>query len=297
MPWGADFEEELLKEFESSYSQGRWFGRKYLHDGKRVKSPDEVKRQLGLDPAKKTAVVFSHVLWDATFFYGVGLFENYETWLEQVVKAAYKNTDVNWVIKLHPDLMWKLKLENYNGKLRDLLVIENAAGGLPPHIKIVPPETDIDTLSFFGITDYCLTVRGTIGIEMACRGIPVITAGTGRYSGMGFTVDSSTPEQYLARLARIQDTAPMTGSGDGNLARRFAFMLFKMRPWTMKSTSASTGCRSGERRESAQPEHSADRGDAHRGGFPRRRRRPARSPRGPPAEEDYLVDVKDRIEI
>jgi hypothetical protein len=65
------------------------------------------------------------------------------------------------------------------------------------------PETDISTYSFFELTDYCLTVRGTIGIEMACYGVPVLTAGTGRYSHLGFTIDSGTREEYLNRVTQI----------------------------------------------------------------------------------------------
>ena len=46
-------------------------------------------------------------------------------------------------------------------------------------------------LFFFQNIDFALTVRGTVGCELACYGVPVITAGTGRYSHQGFTVDPS----------------------------------------------------------------------------------------------------------
>jgi hypothetical protein len=234
MPWGPAQEVELMREFEESYRKGNWFNRKFLHEGKRIKSADAVREQLGLDPTKKTAVIFSHVLWDATFFYGRGLFDNYEAWLLETVRAACANPRVNWVIKLHPDLVWKLKHEDYAGELRDIIAVRSAVGKLPEHVRIVPPDTDINTFSFFEITDYCVTVRGTIGIEMACYGVPVLTAGTGRYAGMGFTIDSASAEEYLRRLARIEETPPMARE-QRELARRFAYALFKLRPWSMQS--------------------------------------------------------------
>jgi hypothetical protein len=234
MPWGPGQEAELMREFEESYRKGSWFNRKFLHEGKRIKSAEEVRAQLGLDPGKKTAVIFSHVLWDATFFYGRGLFDDYETWLLETVKIACANPRVNWVIKLHPDLVWKLKYEGYTGELRDIIAVRSAVGWLPEHVKLVPPDTDINTFSFFDITDYCVTVRGTIGIEMACHGVPVLTAGTGRYAGMGFTVDSASAEEYLHRLSRIDATLPMSRA-QRELARRFAYALFKLRPWSMRS--------------------------------------------------------------
>jgi len=234
MPWGPTQEAELIQEFEESYRKGSWFNRKFLHEGKRIKSAEAVRQQLGLDPARKTVVIFSHVLWDATFFYGEGLFDDYETWLLETVRAACANPRVNWVIKLHPDLVWKLKYEGYTGELRDIIAVRGAMGNLPDHVKLVAPDTDINTFSFFEITDYCVTVRGTIGIEMACRGIPVLTAGTGRYSGMGFTIDSGSASEYLERLARIEMTPP-TSPGEVELARRFAYALFQLRIWDVRS--------------------------------------------------------------
>ncbi len=233
-PWDPARGAELMREFEDSYRKGSWFNRKFLHEGKRIKSADAVRKQLGLDPTKKTAVIFSHVLWDATFFYGRGLFDDYETWLLDTVRAACANPRVNWVIKLHPDLVWKLKYEGYTGELRDIIAVRSAVGRLPEHIKLVPPDTDISTFSFFEITDYCLTVRGTIGIEMACHGVSVLTAGTGRYSGLGFTIDSSSSKEYLERLARIETIPPMA-PGAIELARRFACALFNSRLWEVKT--------------------------------------------------------------
>ena len=234
MDWSSNQDRELMRDLAESYKSGTWFNRKFLHDGKRIKTASEVRDQLGLDPSKKTAVIFSHVLWDATFFYGEGLFDDYETWLLQTVRAACGNKRLNWVIKLHPDLVWKLKLENYNGELRDVIAMRSAVGNLPENVKLVLPETDVSTFSFFGITDYCVTVRGTIGIEMACHGVPVLTAGTGRYSGLGFTIDSGSPEEYLQKMTRIDTLPPMTPT-QIELARRFAYALFKLRPWPMRS--------------------------------------------------------------
>lgn len=234
MPWDPADEAAVMRDFEESYRSGTWFDRKFLHHGKQIKPPDAVRAQLGLDPARKTAVVFSHVLWDATFFYGDGLFDDYETWLLETVRAACANPRVNWVVKLHPDLVWKLKYEGYAGELRDVLAMRSAVGSLPPHVKLVLPDTDISTYSFFAIADCCVTVRGTVGIEMACHGVPVLTAGTGRYSGLGFTMDSDSAAEYLGRLATLESLPPMSRE-QVELARRFAHALFKRRPWPVRT--------------------------------------------------------------
>lgn len=234
MPWSPGLENELVQELRGRYEEGTWFNRKFLQVGKRLKSPAEVRRQLGLDPSKKTAVIFSHVLWDATFFFGQSLFDDYQEWLVETVRAACENTSVNWVIKLHPDYVWKMQQLRDNAGPRDLVALSAHIGKLPQHIRVMAPETDISTHSLFEVTDYCLTVRGTIGIEMPCFGVPVFTAGTGRYSGLGFTVDSSSREEYLARVRHIQDYPKLTAE-QTLLAKKHAYALFILRPCQFKT--------------------------------------------------------------
>lgn len=229
MPWTEQHESALMRDLKESYAEGTWFNRKYVNEGKQIKSAAEVREQLELDPEKKTAVIFSHVLWDATFFYGENLFDDYEHWLVETVQVACENTQLNWVIKLHPDYVWKMKKMGDSAQPRDLLALAANIGELPSHIRVVEPDTDISTYSFFEITDYCLTVRGTIGIEMPCFGVPVFTAGTGRYSGLGFTHDSVSREDYLGKLRRLQEFHPLSAE-EVMLARKHAYALFEMRP-------------------------------------------------------------------
>jgi hypothetical protein len=84
--------------------------------------------------------------------------------------------------------------------------------------------------------DYCVTVRGTVGIEAASFGIPVLTAGTGRYDRLGFTVDSESRGQYLDRLAHIQDL-PLLTARERELAERFAYGVFIARPLTLRTVA------------------------------------------------------------
>ena len=98
----------------------------------------------------------------------------------------------------------------------------------------MPPDSPVSTLSLYRIMDYCLTVRGTVGIEAAMYGIPVLTAGTGRYDGYGFTVDSASREGYLARLASLETIAPLT-EAQTETARRYAYGLFILRPLQLQT--------------------------------------------------------------
>jgi hypothetical protein len=73
-------------------------------------------------------------------------------------------------------------------------------------------------------------------MEAARLGIPVLTAGTGPYDNKGFTVDSNTREEYVEKLRNIEDIRPLS-SAQRELAERFAYASFLMRPWHAKSVT------------------------------------------------------------
>jgi len=234
LPWTEERERELQDEFALRYGDNNPHPDAGLQAGKTIKSVDEVRASLGLDPAKKTAVVFSHVLWDANMFFGEDLFEDQETWLVETVRAACANDALNWVVKLHPANMYKTGAHVLN----DEIGIREAIGELPPHVKLLRPETDINTYSLFDLADLGVTIRGTIGMELPVFGIPVLTAGTGRYSGLGFTIDSATATEYVDRLARAHEIERL-GDEAVLLAKRHAYALFRLRPFRFSSYRAS----------------------------------------------------------
>jgi hypothetical protein len=234
MPWGEPQAERVRKEVFQNYASGQWYSEVGTQFNKRMFEKRDIMNQLGLDPAKKTAIVFPHLFWDATFFYGVDLFTNYREWFLEVVKAACKNTRVNWILKLHPANVVKLKRDGYEGELVELSTIREHIGTLPPHVKILKPDSPINTYSLFSIMDYCLTVRGTIGIEAALYGKTVLTAGTGRYEAHGFTIDSVDRSDYLEKLARLE-TLPAPTREQTELAEKFAYGTFVLRPFPLVS--------------------------------------------------------------
>lgn len=228
LPWTTEQEEAFMDELRESYASGTWFNRKALLQGKFMKSSEEVRHELGLEEGRKVAMIFSHVLWDATFFFGESLFDDYEHWLIETVRAACQNDAVQWYVKLHPDYVWKMKDLGGGVQPRDVLALQSNIGELPPHVRVIAPETDISTFSIFPVIDYCITVRGTVGLEAPCFGVPVFTAGTGRYSGMGFTVDSSSQAEYLQKMRTIQEY-PRLSREQTSLARRHAWGVFEKR--------------------------------------------------------------------
>ncbi|MBI5928573.1 MAG: hypothetical protein HY862_04650 [Chloroflexi bacterium] len=222
-PWTPEKDQALQTEFEGRYHPDSKLDIRFIQTGKKLKSTDEVIQQLGLDPNKKTAVVFSHVAFDAAFFSGQDLFEDLEDWFIQTAQAACQNPNLNWILKLHPGNLAKVGFAK--GFEEPELIKLRLIDPLPDHVKILRANTDINTRSLHPLIDYGLTVRGTIGFELPCLGIPTVIAGTGYYSGYGFTIDAQTREGYLNILARL-DTIPPLNDEQILLAKKHAYCLF-----------------------------------------------------------------------
>lgn len=237
LPWTPERDAELDDEFAKRYGNA-WALSRRIQAWTEDRPRGEVIAELGLDPAKKTAVLYSHILWDANMFYGEDLFADQEEWFVETVRAAGANPRVNWIVKLHPANVWKLKREGIEGVRDEETAIREAIGELPAHVAIVRPESDISTRSIFRLTDYGITIRGSVGFELPCFGVPVLTAGTGFYSGRDFTVDSTSVEEYLERLAHIEDILRLPPELV-ELARRHAWALFRLRPTRFSSFLAT----------------------------------------------------------
>jgi len=231
--WTPEHQAQLDQEIYGSYTRGNWQGTQY---GKRLVQPQELRTQLGLDPAKKTACIFPHILWDAPYSWGEGLFPSYEAWLIETVRAACANTNVNWLIKIHPINILKNISERRTVEPSEVIAIRTHLGDLPPHISIIPAESPISTYSLLAVMDSCVTVCGTVGIEAARLGIPVLTASTGRYDRKGFTLDSDSAEEYLARIAHIHELPRLT-SEQQELANKFAFGSLILRALPLSTIS------------------------------------------------------------
>ncbi|MDX6509351.1 MAG: hypothetical protein QOG81_1103 [Gaiellaceae bacterium] len=237
MPWTRDRDRELDDDFDKRYGNV-WALSKRTQSWTTDQPREDVMAALGLDPLKKTAVVYSHILWDANMFYGEDLFADQEEWFVETVRAAAANASVNWIVKLHPANVWKLKREGIEVARDEETTIHEKLGDVPGHVAIVRPESEISTRSIFRLTDYGITIRGSVGFELPCFGVPVLTAGTGFYSGRGFTVDSATPDEYLERLRTIETIPPLSAE-QTELARRHAWALFRLRPTRFTSFLAT----------------------------------------------------------
>lgn len=233
-PYTPVIDAALHKNFMDRYGE-KWHRSKRNQPGTQIIDTEEARRQLGIAPDRKVAVIYSHILYDTLFFFGTDLFNDYAEWLVETVRVACANPRIDWLIKVHPSNLWRGELNTLlKGRYEEERVIEQAIGKLPPHVRIVPASTKINPYTWFQLADYGITVRGTSGLEMVALGKSVITAGTGRYEGNGFTVDPPSKDAYLDLLSRLPDL-PGPTTEQWELAKRYAYSIFVLKPFTVPS--------------------------------------------------------------
>ena len=230
--WTEERERALEAEL-AGREEGKWFMARHARHSARRRGAERLRRDLGLD-GRKVAVLFSHVLWDAAMFYGRDIYVDQGRWFEETLRLAAENDRVQWLVKLHPALFWKLEQEGVRAEPAEFAMIREAVGELPPHVRLIRPDDDVDNVDLFQIVDAGLTIRGTVGLELPRLGVPVLTAGTSDYAGRGFTVDAADPDEYERNVRGIADLERLDDE-QVRLAKLNAYGVFCVRPWRFSS--------------------------------------------------------------
>ena len=224
----------VFSELYSNYSNQTWFSEVGTQFNTEIVNKEQILKELHLDVNKKTAIIFSHLFWDATFFWGKDLYLDYKEWLLSTIELALKNDKINWIVKIHPANIVKLNRSNFDGELAEIRAIKEKFGEIPKSLRFIYPNSKMSTFSLFEIMDYCITVRGTIGLESAAFGKSTITCGTGRYDNFGFTIDSDTKEEYENKILNLHNFEKIN-EDQINLANLYAYCTFLRKPISLTS--------------------------------------------------------------
>ena len=148
LKWDRKKGEEIISKIKSFYLDGNWFNRQDLNKNKFFFDKKKIIKKLNIDPKKKTAVIFSHIFYDATFFFGENLYFDYQEWLVETIRIAVRNKNINWILKVHPVNVWRSKMDNSKLENLEVQAIKSAFGKVPDNLTIVESNTSINTLSF-----------------------------------------------------------------------------------------------------------------------------------------------------
>ena len=149
------------------------------------------KLNLNKKKIKKIILFASHKFSESPHAKGKLIFKDYydqfkET-LEYIKKKNFK--DVLWLFKAHPS----------SGEFNEKNIVEKEIKKLKnQRIRMCPKNLNSHNLSKF--CDLVITSRGTIGLEFASQGKPVLITGNAAYSKKKFTIEPKNKKEYLKTL-------------------------------------------------------------------------------------------------
>ena len=123
-------------------------------------------------------------------------------WIIETIKWFEKNSGYQLIIKSHPAEFFPGIPET---KETVVSMIQKAFEKTPKNVFILSAKASISAYDLFPLSKVGLVFTTSIGMEMAARGVPVITAGKSHYRGYGFTHDPSTKNEYFELLKNILD--------------------------------------------------------------------------------------------
>lgn len=101
-------------------------------------------------------------------------FESQVEWFEAIIAYA-RHSDVQVIIKLHPRIC---KSHRDTGSAEDIHIYRALEKASPANVVFLWPEANVSAYDILQIADVCLTSWGTMGLEAAKLGLPVITCMT-----------------------------------------------------------------------------------------------------------------------
>jgi len=210
--------EDVIDEI-NTYFNNRYQGRIEQHDvlsaykGKVAKDRNCFFNHYQLDPEKKLIVVMPHIFCDAPHAYPHTIYDDYYEWFVDTLEHLHKNKKVNFLVKEHPSA----HLYNEHGIVKRILTEMGIQ-----HLFV---DTSESTVSILNNADAIITCGGTIGIEFACMGKPVVLAAHPPYSNLGFTIENNSIAKYHERLQNIHNIDELTDS-QKRVALTTAYVMF-----------------------------------------------------------------------
>jgi len=120
-------------------------------------------------------------------------------------------------------------------------MIETYGGKLPENVKLIPPDSDINSYSLMKMSDFGLVYTSTTGLEMALLGKPVVAVGKVHYWNRGFTLDPKTEEEYFSMLDCLLNSGNDADiyKIDLEMARRYAYFIFFKSSFALKYVNSN----------------------------------------------------------
>ena len=151
---------------------------------------------------KPTALLSANIVWDLAALNKEIFTNSMADWIIKTIKWFKKNPDFQLIIKPHP----AEALPGIPQTKETVKSMINSKGiEIPNNVIFLSAKSKITVYDIFPLSKVGLVFTSSVGMEMAARGIPVITAGKSHYHGYGFTYDPISENEYFTLLGNILD--------------------------------------------------------------------------------------------
>ncbi len=164
------------------------------YDGRHVVlDRKQIADHMGWDSSVPMITIYSSNFFDFPHYLGMRSFRDFSDWLRVTLESCCNNPRVNWLFKGHPaDSL-------YQGvSIGDVISEIVGKKGLPRNVAIAPDNWS--TLSIRRAADGVVTTHGTVGVEAAAEGKPVLIADRGWYHTFGIGLWAMTRQEYIDAL-------------------------------------------------------------------------------------------------
>lgn len=153
-----------------------------------------------IDLKKPIALLSANVIWDLAALNKEIFTNSMSEWIIETVSWFSKHPEYQLIIKPHP-AEYHPSIPQTKETVESILKKELVS--IPKNVFVLSPKVSILVYDLIPLSKIGLVFTTSIGMEMAARGIPVVTAGKSHYRGYGFTIDPSTTEEYYSVLDEL----------------------------------------------------------------------------------------------
>ena len=216
---------ELEAMFEARRSGSQWarFARQWQSAPSR--GAESAAAQLDLDLERPTALLCTNVIGDSLALNRQLFTTGMAEWLTVTAKHFNSLDDAQLIVRVHPGEMLGAGHPSTD-------ILRTALPVMPDRVKLVGPDSDINTYDLIELADVGLVYTSTVGLEMAMAGIPVIVAGDTHYRGKGFTSDPASEQEYFKAINRVLESEAELDEAQRELAVRYAYRFFFEYPFS-----------------------------------------------------------------
>ena len=148
---------------------------------------------------KQVVPIFTNVIFDTTQQHSNTLFTNMFAWLDRVLELIKEHPETLFVVRAHPDEIRPGKVSRESVAMW----IERTGAARLSNLIFIPPEKFFSSYELIRLSKFVMIYSSTIGLESSIMGVPVLGAGSSRFTDFGTVFFPASVDAYLMLLEKF----------------------------------------------------------------------------------------------